>query len=360
MPTSSDYSRLESLALHVDSLRLELQELEIPGRFRRATSLVVLEGSGKSGCGEDVNYVADEQDRFVREGAGLDLRGDYTLSTFSRRLDEVNLFPTPLEYDAAADYRRWAFESAALDLALRQAGSSLHQALGRTPAAVTFAVSMQLESEEAVTEFQAIRERHSGMHFKLDPTPSWSATRFDSLASMDVVDVLDLKGAYKGTPVDNPPDPALYRRVAEAFPDAWIEDPAWTAKTAAVLEPHRARITWDAPIHSVADMQAMPVAARTMNMKPSRFGTLQRLFAAYAYCEENGIGMYGGGQFELGVGRGQIQCLASLFHPSTCNDVSPVAYHQIKSVSELPASPVPGGPEPRGFRWSAAPQKHEE
>ncbi len=357
MQIPSAHSRLESLALQVDSLRLELQELEIPGRFRRATTLVVLEGGGESGCGEDVNYVAAEQDLFVREGAGMDLRGDYTLSTFSRRLEEVNLFPTPLEYDAAQDYRRWAFESAALDLALRQAGISLHRALGRTPAPVRFAVSMQLESEEEVAEFHEIRERHPGMRFKLDPTPSWSAARFDSLACTGLVDVLDLKGTYKGTPVDNPADPELYRRVAESFPDAWIEDPAWTAETAAVLEPHRARVTWDAPIHSVADMQAMPVAARTLNMKPSRFATLQRLFAAYAYCQENDIGMYGGGQFELGVGRGQIQYLASLFHPSTCNDVSPVAYHRIAAVSELPASPVPGAPEPQGFRWGVTPQE---
>ena len=39
------------------------------------------------------------------------------------------------------------------------------------------------------------------------------------------VDSIDFKGAYKGTVVDVETDPAFYRRIAEAFPDAWLEDP---------------------------------------------------------------------------------------------------------------------------------------
>ena len=39
---------------------------------------------------------------------------------------------------------------------------------------------------------------------------------------------------------------------------------------------------------------------RTVNVKPSRFGSIERLFAAYDYCEAHGIGAYGGGQWELG------------------------------------------------------------
>ena len=35
--------------------------------------------------------------------------------------------------------------------------------------------------------------------------------------------------------------------------------------------------------------------------------------------------MYGGGMGENGVGRGQIQLLASLFHPDGPNDVAPSA-----------------------------------
>ncbi|NIM61042.1 MAG: hypothetical protein GTO30_05125, partial [Acidobacteria bacterium] len=140
--------------------------------------------------------------------------------------------------------------------------------------------------------------------------------------------------------VDTPPDSTLYRRVAEALSGVVLEDPAWTEETAAALEPHRARISWDAPIHSVADIEACPFAPRVINLKPSRFGTLERLCAAYDYCARHGIKVYGGGQFELDVGRLQIQTLASLFHADAPNDVSPAAYHDPTDPTVLAASPL--------------------
>ena len=69
----------------------------------------------------------------------------------------------------------------------------------------------------------------------------------------------------------------LYRLIAEGLPDAWIEDPALDAsRPTPVLAPHRDRITWDAPIHSVADVLALPFPPRMLNVKPSRFGTSAR------------------------------------------------------------------------------------
>ena len=64
-----------------------------------------------------------------------------------------------------------------------------------------------------------------------------------------------------------------------------------------------------------------------VNVKPSRVGSLKGLLDTYDFCDERGIAMYGGGQFELGVGRGHIQLLASLFHPDTPNDTSPSGFH---------------------------------
>ena len=72
-----------------------------------------------------------------------------------------------------------------------------------------------------------------------------------------------------------------------------------------MLEPYRDRITWDAPIHSVADVEALPFPPRTLNSKPSRFGSLQGICDFYDHCAEHGIGLYGGGMFELGPGRGR-------------------------------------------------------
>ena len=61
--------------------------------------------------------------------------------------------------------------------------------------------------------------------------------------------------------------------------------------------------------------------------------------------------MYGGGQFELGVGRGQIQYLASLFHPDTPNDVAPGGYNVAPPAQGLPTSPLEPSPHATGFRW---------
>jgi hypothetical protein len=65
--------------------------------------------------------------------------------------------------------------------------------------------------------------------------------------------------------------------------------------------------------------------------------------------------MYGGGQFELGPGRGQIQYLASLFHPSTPNDVAPAVYNVSGPGPDLPQSPLQPAPSETGFRWGDAP-----
>ncbi len=88
-----------------------------------------------------------------------------------------------------------------------------------------------------------------------------------------------------------------------------------------------------------------------VNVKPSRFGPLRRLFHMYDTCEERGIGMYGGGQFELGPGRGQIQYLASIFHPDGPNDVAPTGYNEPEPPDGLPASPLPVQAHDTGMRW---------
>jgi hypothetical protein len=94
--------------------------------------------------------------------------------------------------------------------------------------------------------------------------------------------------------------------VARAFPDAWIEDPAITPETSAVLEPHIRRVTWDAPLRSAA----------------------------------------------ASASSHQIQYLASLFHPDTPNDVAPSGYNRPKLDPGLPTSPLTEVPADVGFRWA--------
>ncbi len=88
-----------------------------------------------------------------------------------------------------------------------------------------------------------------------------------------------------------------------------------------------------------------------VNLKPSRIGGLKKLCDTYDYCAEHGIGAYGGGQFELGPGRGQAQYLASLFHADTPNDLAPVGFNQNDPPPGLPSSPLPVAADDVGFRW---------
>jgi hypothetical protein len=61
--------------------------------------------------------------------------------------------------------------------------------------------------------------------------------------------------------------------------------------------------------------------------------------------------MYGGGQFELGVGRGHIQYLASLFHADTPNDTAPTGFNEVDPPAGLPTSPLEPASSAVGFRW---------
>jgi L-alanine-DL-glutamate epimerase-like enolase superfamily enzyme len=345
------YGLIAELPLEVDSYALEPQELEVSSAFTRLSTVIKLRGGGEEGLGEDVTYEALDQIALQDAGPILPLAGSRSLGRFSEEIAGVDLFPAPPVRDVSRLYRRWAFESAALDLALRQAGRTLADALGREPRPVTFVVSMRLGDPPTIERLHSRLELYPGLRFKLDPTSDWSDELIAELVETGSVDSVDFKGFYKGTPVDQPADPDLYGRVAEAFPDAWIEDPALTAETRAVLAGQEERITWDAPIHSISDIEELPFPPRMVNVKPSRFGGIAALFDCYDYLAERGIRAYGGGQYELGPGRGQIQYLASLFHPDTPNDVAPSGFNDPAVPAGLPASPLEPTPSRTGFRW---------
>jgi L-alanine-DL-glutamate epimerase-like enolase superfamily enzyme len=345
------YDLLADLPLEVEGYALERLQSQL-GPFTRVCTVVRLQGGGQEGLGEDVIYDAADHDALHAAGPVLPLAGTYSLRSFGQHLAELDLFPTPATREDYRRYRRWAFDSAALDLALRQAGQPLHAVLDREPRPVRFVASVRLGDPATTAPVRRRREIAPGLHFKLDPENNWTDQLIDELVELDCVDTLDLKGLYRGTPVDVKTDPWLYRRCAEAFPGAWLEDPDLSHQEAAsVLEPHRDRITWDANLHSVADIEDLPFPPRAINSKPSRFGPLEELLAVYDLCAHRGIQVYGGGQGELGPGRGQAQYLASLFHPDGPNDVAPSPYNLPDPPPDLPNSPLPPAPGQTGFRW---------
>jgi hypothetical protein len=353
----SSYEKIAGLPLRIDSYELEGLSHKITDEMERLTTVIHLKGGGEEGVGEDVVYDALDHVAFQDAGQVLEIAGEHTIGSFSEALDSLPLFPSPPEREVSINYRRWAFESAALDLALRQAGESLHGVLGREPRPVTFVVSMRLTSpgSDEVSTIEPVRKRlevYPTLRFKLDPTNDWTDELISQLVETGAVDSLDLKGQYKGTPVDVETDPELYRKLIEAFPSAWLEDPDVNDETKPILDPVADRVTWDAVIHSVADIDSQPWPPKMVNIKPSRFGPLSELFAAYDHCRERNISAYGGGQWELGPGRGQIQYLASIFHPDTPNDTAPSGYNTAGTEPGLPASPLEPTLSKTGFRWA--------
>ncbi|HUN78480.1 MAG TPA: hypothetical protein VMU32_06135 [Solirubrobacteraceae bacterium] len=347
----STWRRLAQLPLEIEEYSLEPLRARVSSEFERLSTVIRLGGGGTEGLGEDVTYDAVDHEILQAAGPVLPLRGSFTLASFGERLAELDLFPQPPQREVSRRYRIWAFESAALDLALRQAGTTLHGALGRTPRPVRFVVSLRLGEPPSLHPLRARLELYPGLRFKLDPTSSWDDALVAELAATGAVESVDFKAYYTGSIVDQPADPELYARVVAALPRAWIEDPALTPETEPVLAAHRERFSWDAPIHSVADIEALRYPPKQVNIKPSRLGGLRNLLDAYDYCEARGIGCYGGGQFELGVGRGQIQYMASLFHADAPNDVAPSGYNLPEPPPGLPASPLATTPSAVGFRW---------
>ncbi len=352
----STFDLLADLPLEVENYSLEGLRAEVSSGFERLSTVVHLRGGGAEGVGEDVVYDAEDHVALQAAGPVLDLGGRYSLAEFCARIDELDLFPiTPVRGEVSRLYRRWTFHSAALDLALRQAGRPLHAVLNREPQPLSFVVSLRLGEPPSLAPLQSRLAHYPELRFKLDATSSWTPELIADIVATGAVDSIDFKALYKGTIVDQPPDPVLYERVLVAFPDAWIEDPdVVTPDTAAQLAEAHGRITWDAPIHSIADIEGLPFAPRMVNLKPSRIGGLEKLCDTYDYCAARGIGAYGGGQFELGPGRGQAQYLASLFHAGTPNDLAPVGFHDPEPAPGLEVSPLEPAPEPTGFRWRAA------
>jgi hypothetical protein len=370
----SAYDAVADLQFTVESVALRRRARDTSSGFERVTTTFLLRGDGEVGRGEDVTYDAEDHDALYADpdatrsddadGDGSDpdatsheaavdfdddLTGTWTVEEFSSHLDGVDLFPdVGPTTESGRHYRRWGVESAALDLALRANDTHLGAALGRERDPVRFVASTRLGDPPTTDRVDAISERGPEIEFKLDPTSDWTDEVIAALPA-DRVCTVDFKGHYEGTSVDQPPDPDLYERVTAAFPDAVIEDPALTDETRAVLADHEDRVAWDAPITGIDSIRALPFEPSWLNVKPSRFGTVRSLFETIEYATERGMTLYGGGQFELGVGRSHLHTLASLFYPDGPNDVAPRVYNDPTVPDRLPTPPLAPSPAPRGL-----------
>ncbi len=337
----------------IESYELDRLSARLTHDFERVTTRIRLLGGGADGRGEDVSPHEREDNTLHVAGPVLPLAGEWTLGSLCERLAELDQWPVPPEWDAARRWRNWAFESAALDLALNQAGRALHEVIDREPRALRFVNSLGLGEPPTFDAIGRRLERHPNLRFKLDATWEWTPALIDEVAATGAVEIIDFKGHYGLEMGELPALLAMYERVIAAFPDALLEDAHDLPEVAALLAPEAHRISYDAPIYSVQDIDSSPLKPTALNIKPCRVGGLRSLFDVYAACEARGLVTYGGGMGELDVGRGQIQLLASLFHPDGPNDVAPGGYNVDTPAADLPPSPLPADPAPTGFRRAA-------
>ena len=359
MPSVADNSpwpRLATLPVLVESYVFERLSAQLVHGFQRVTTRIRLRGAGVEGIGEDVSPYEDEADTLHVAEPALPLGGEWRLGSLCERLGELRdaQWPLPPRWgEMTQRWRNWAFQSAALDLALNQAGRPLHEIVGRGPAPVRFVNSLGLGDPPGFDPIRRRLERHPALRFKLDATAAWTPGLIDEVAATGAVEIIDFKGRYGMEYGELPALLAMYERVIAAFPDALLEDGHELPAVLHRLEPEAGRISYDAPIGRVTQLDALPLPPRAVTITPCRVGDLRSLFDLYAECRARGLVMYGGGMGEVGEGRGQIQLLAALFHADSPNDVAPSGYNAETPAAELPPSPLPARPAPTGFRREA-------
>jgi hypothetical protein len=189
----STFELLADLPLTVERYELEGLSADVSSGFGRLSTVVHLHGAGHEGVGEDVVYDAEDHVAMQEAGPIQPLEGTFTLAEFCELVDSLDLFPNTPNRDVSRLYRRWTFHSAALDLALRQAGKALHEALGRECKPVTFVVSLRLGEPPTLAPVESRLRNYPTLHFKLDPTSSWTPELIEQLVATGAVDSVDIK-----------------------------------------------------------------------------------------------------------------------------------------------------------------------
>jgi hypothetical protein len=232
-----------------------------------STTQLRLQGRGEEGVGEQVG-LADAQESL--RASDFPLTGEWaTLADFLAHVDTIDMWAEPPEYELARNWRRWTFESAALDLALRQSATSLPEVLGRTPQPVTFVTSFGLGDPPDVGKVAGRRAMHPTVGFKLDVAPSWTQEIMDRVAAVEGVATIDFKGQYGLEIEDESALLAMYERTLATFTEAVFEDPHDHPAILELLTPISDRVSYDAPITSVESIAQAPSTCGSSTSSPA-------------------------------------------------------------------------------------------
>src|SRR5215207_3802403 len=353
MNGESLWPRLGGLPLVVEACEYDRLHAVLAYEFERITTHVRLVGAGADGLGEDVSVFREDGTALHETRPSLPLEGEWKLAGFCDHLATLELWPEPPEWDVALRLRNWAFESAALDLALRQAGRSLHEVLGLEPQPVRFVYSLGLGEEPSIEPVRrrlarspggALQARRRGdlgagarrrgrgdrrgRHDRLQ-----GPVRLRGQGSGDAGCAVRprarrVPGRLPGGPTRPVRDRAAARRSSRA-------------RVLRLADPQRRGHRRDAVGRARGERQAVAdrwPAPAVRGLRALRAGAATDVRRWH---------------WALGVGRGQIELLAALFHADAPNDVAPSAYNEDDPPDGLPASPLAPRPEATGFRWAA-------
>src|SRR3954468_8186822 len=249
------WPNIADLPLVVEGYELDTLSAEMANGQTRTTILVRIHGGGHEGLGEDVGVMPDDEDPVAKVPA-LSLAGEWTLESFCDHLGTVEQWAEPPEWELFRLWRNWSFESAALDVALNQAGRPLHEVLEREPRPVRFVNSLGLGDPPTFDPLRRRRELHPDLRFKVDLTAAWSPELIDEVAATGAVEIVDFKGRYGLDAAELPVLLEMYERAIAAFPDALLEDAHDLPEVTERLR-GQDRISYDAPIQSSADVDAL-------------------------------------------------------------------------------------------------------
>jgi hypothetical protein len=352
MNGESLWPRLAELPLVIEACEYERLHAVLAHEFERITTHVRLTGAGADGLGEDVSIFREDGTSLHETRPELPLAGEWTLGGFCDQMATLTLFPEPPEYEGALRFRNWAFESAALDLALRQAGRPLHD--GARPGAPAGAL------RQLARPRQGALDRAAAPAARPLPRRALQARRGGDLGAGArrrgrghrrgrhdrLQGPLRLRGRGSGGAG------ALYDHVLAAFPDAYLEDPHDLPESRERLGDHLERVSYDSPIRSADDIGATPLAARVVNVKPSRIGSLRALFDVYARCAREGGRCTAAAWASWAWAAGRSSC-SPRCSTRRAQRRGAERLQRGRPGGELPASPLQPRPEATGFRWGA-------
>lgn len=307
--------RLTELPVVIESHSVELGAIPVHGFYDgadRPTGMVILTGGGHAGRGENVDWTPVAQERFAA------ICRDLVSRVLPAGPTSLGIVHEALAGSGAHPHHRAALEAAALDLALRLAGTDLFDLTGRRYRPIRTCRSIgreEVASRGPLASVEALLERDPDVRIKIDcPAGGWEEDVWRRLAATRRVVVVDFKREGVAEQV----------ALAHSFlPDAWIEDPP--AGGDAGPRPWLRRVALDGYVTAASDLEAPPFRPAAVNVKAPRVGGPFEALAILEICRTSGWTAYFGGMFEVSVGRRQARVLASLFTAEAWNDLDPLA-----------------------------------